>query len=385
MKKSLFIILTAITFSVHGQNKLESSIDLNYTGTSWNRVSGADYEYDSNKNLTKEINYTWDGAEWKNSSKSEYTYNSNNKVTEEIRSSWSAGQYENVQKTGYTYNTSDLLSEVLTKEWNVNSWEDSDKSDLSYNANNQLVLLTESEYDGTNWVSENRAILTYLANNLVEISSEVLNGAVWESTSRVIMTYNSNDQTIATLFEYYDGTNWTESKKRLYELDADLNRVKDSIYDEGILSSKVEYAYDLTAALSDFAHPFKSKEGLEYALEDFPYVNKVLNTTSFTYNTNISAFDTVHKRIYNYTNHIVLSTENMGSIQNISLYPNPSSDFIQISGITKSETIAVYDMLGTKAFDLVVNENDKVNIHKLTNGIYVMKFENGTALKFMKK
>lgn len=63
--------------------------------------------------------------------------------------------------------------------------------------------------------------------------------------------------------------------------------------------------------------------------------------------------------------------------QNISIYPNPSSEKFQISGIQFAD-IQIFNSLG----DLVytqnnVSENTEINSENLTNGIYFIKvFEN---------
>jgi hypothetical protein len=69
----------------------------------------------------------------------------------------------------------------------------------------------------------------------------------------------------------------------------------------------------------------------------------------------------------------------------ITLYPNPSNDFIQISGLSQSEVYTIYNVLGVKINNGIISDNEKFNIQNYSNGIYFMKLENGVKLKFVKK
>ncbi|ALJ06325.1 hypothetical protein APS56_14790 [Pseudalgibacter alginicilyticus] len=69
----------------------------------------------------------------------------------------------------------------------------------------------------------------------------------------------------------------------------------------------------------------------------------------------------------------------------ILLSPNPSSDFIKISNLTKKEDYKIYNIIGAEIKKGPISNNQKLDISKLSKGIYVIKFENGNALKFIKK
>jgi Secretion system C-terminal sorting domain len=68
----------------------------------------------------------------------------------------------------------------------------------------------------------------------------------------------------------------------------------------------------------------------------------------------------------------------------ITIYPNPSSDFITISGLNKKENYRIYNVLGAEMNYGTVSENQKINIQNLSNGIYILKFNRGSTLKFIK-
>ncbi len=81
-----------------------------------------------------------------------------------------------------------------------------------------------------------------------------------------------------------------------------------------------------------------------------------------------------------------LSTEDITlDDKNITLSPNPSSDFIKISGLIKKENYEIHNILGSKIKEGSVSDKERLSIQNLTNGIYFLRFENGKALKFIKE
>lgn len=83
-------------------------------------------------------------------------------------------------------------------------------------------------------------------------------------------------------------------------------------------------------------------------------------------------------------NSSTLSTNDF-TLKTIKIFPNPSSDFIEITGPTVIENYEIYNTLGQEIKKGIVLENKKINIQNLTNGIYFLKFDNGNPIKFIKK
>ncbi len=61
---------------------------------------------------------------------------------------------------------------------------------------------------------------------------------------------------------------------------------------------------------------------------------------------------------------------------NIKVYPNPASDFVNINSETVISNIKVFSNLGQLVLDVDVLENDyKVNMSGFENGVYLIKIE----------
>ncbi|MEO9571546.1 MAG: T9SS type A sorting domain-containing protein [Polaribacter sp.] len=82
----------------------------------------------------------------------------------------------------------------------------------------------------------------------------------------------------------------------------------------------------------------------------------------------------------------VLGIEDMyPTVSNIRVYPNPASDFIQVSGLATTVDYTIYSVLGSEVGSGTIFKNEKIQISNLINGIYFLKLANGNMLKFIKK
>ncbi len=146
----------------------------------------------------------------------------------------------------------------------------------------------------------------------------------------------------------------------------------------------VEYTYDQSFELSNFYHPFNDLTGTDYFYTDFPYFNKILSAVTWSYNVLNNSFEQQRKTIYNYDNSI-LNVKEYNLRQPYMIHPNPSSDFIKIDGITNSENIRIYNILGKKVLEKKVSSNTEINIKELPQGLYIIQYQNGKTSELIKK
>lgn len=67
------------------------------------------------------------------------------------------------------------------------------------------------------------------------------------------------------------------------------------------------------------------------------------------------------------------------------LFPNPSSDFLQISRLAEAKNYIIYNFLGSRVNSRIISDGEKINIKNLTNGLYFFKLPNHNIIKFLKK
>ncbi|NHN24215.1 T9SS type A sorting domain-containing protein [Flavobacterium jejuense] len=77
------------------------------------------------------------------------------------------------------------------------------------------------------------------------------------------------------------------------------------------------------------------------------------------------------------------SNENI--INKIKVFPNLSTDFIQIKGFSEDEKYSIYNMLGLEIMKGFCTENKMINIQELAKGMYFFKVNNTQNIKFFKE
>ncbi len=69
----------------------------------------------------------------------------------------------------------------------------------------------------------------------------------------------------------------------------------------------------------------------------------------------------------------------------LQLGPNPATHFISVIGLDQSRDISIYNMMGALLLKTKISDGQKIDVHGLASGIYLVKFDNGKVLKFVKK
>lgn len=116
------------------------------------------------------------------------------------------------------------------------------------------------------------------------------------------------------------------------------------------------------------------------------------NTGITTLNDELNANDgtlnnfTLNGLSSNWLNSSILSVNDITNItSSVKLFPNPSSETIQISGLKTKEPYKIYNNLGVKILSGTISNQEKIDIRNFTNGLYFLKFENGNTIKFIKE
>jgi len=81
----------------------------------------------------------------------------------------------------------------------------------------------------------------------------------------------------------------------------------------------------------------------------------------------------------------VLSIAEVSNNSKITFFPNPSSETIQISGLKTKEYYRIYNISGAEIINGTISNQEKIDIRNFTNGLYLLKFDNGNTLKFLKE
>jgi hypothetical protein len=77
--------------------------------------------------------------------------------------------------------------------------------------------------------------------------------------------------------------------------------------------------------------------------------------------------------------------KNLGNDKKIAIYPNPSSKFVVLKGITVGTNAEIYDLSGKRVSQVRISENDQIDISWLDNGIYMLIIPDYGYSKFIKE
>ena len=68
----------------------------------------------------------------------------------------------------------------------------------------------------------------------------------------------------------------------------------------------------------------------------------------------------------------------------LKIFPNPSVNFVKISGLSEKANYIIYNLLGKEILRGKVLNEENIFIQNLSNGTYFIKVENAKAIKFIK-
>ncbi|EDP97239.1 LamG-like jellyroll fold domain-containing protein [Kordia algicida OT-1] len=70
---------------------------------------------------------------------------------------------------------------------------------------------------------------------------------------------------------------------------------------------------------------------------------------------------------------------------NVKLYPNPATNFIQISGLKTKQDYMIHNTLGAVLQRGTIESHQPIDVSTFSKGLYFLKFKNGESIKFVKK
>ena len=80
-----------------------------------------------------------------------------------------------------------------------------------------------------------------------------------------------------------------------------------------------------------------------------------------------------------------LSIDDLNFENKLSLFPNPSSNFIIVSNLKSTESYLIINQIGQEIKRGIISNKEKIDIRNFTNGLYFLKFDNGITTKFIKE
>ncbi|WP_067147806.1 T9SS type A sorting domain-containing protein [Pseudotamlana agarivorans] len=151
--------------------------------------------------------------------------------------------------------------------------------------------------------------------------------------------------------------------------------VKDWVFSTTVFNHDfvIRSEYDLTAADSKTLVAGVGKGIIEFS---GPVTTLTFTRTSGTND---------GRHLFTFLDGATLTVDDVYASNDLKLFPSPSSDFVEVSGLKTTENYKIFDVLGAVVGSGTISANQKITITNLVSGIYVLKLETGNAIKFVKK
>jgi len=300
--------------SYNEKNLIINKEEYNYDNNSWNKQVKYGYEYNDNGQLTIEYEYSVDDGEWKLDAKTNYNYENNNNLISKISFNWIDSDWELSEKYEYTYENNNLVKENY-HIWSNNTWNINSVKKYSYNDNNDMIQ--EIYYSYT---TEGNIIYNY----------------------KHTYTFDNNHNTLTEIDYQWNTGSWLENKK--YEIFYNMN-------------------YLLTQSIQPF----------EFDLEIGAGNNNIITSVKGYSKSNNDWSQIATTTLY-YSEHDLVSTQEKQSTENIKVYPNPASNYINVSFANNTKDAILFNLFniqGQIVLSKTIKNNEQINISNLPKGMYL--------------
>ena len=218
----------------------------------------------------------------------------------------------------------------------------------NYNQNGTVVNTSEPFLWGQGFIAECDGLLEYV---------QIISNSTGTVSAGTLNMYNGNTVTGTPIYtQTYPSIIINQAGDPIrVNVTGSLSLVQGNQY-------TFEFTVDNVNVLADFANGYSDgtafQDGSEVASADFIFEVSISST---------------------------LSVDDINEKEKVKLFPNPSSNFIQISGISERIKFKIINVLGAEIKNGIASNNEQIDIRDFANGLYYLKFANGNTIKFLKE
>ena len=370
--------------------KSDNTYDMNGNATSnvwsnWDTISNQwvfsskfDNTFDTENNQTSSISAFWnaDSSKWVNGQKWEYIFeskksgnsttsvNADRKRITTIVFAWSPEPYPGLwiplYRTDYTHDGEGNLTKSVDSNWDMigGKWDETRKEENTFNGRGYETLSITSEWNGSMWVITGKQeniydpITFFLLSYISYHWNYVHNMLVGSSRT----DYKRDDLGNYLIYTYFiwdlNLSDWVESIRNVYTYNYNFSGydILAPWYMWQMITTYITYGY---------------QAGTLKSTEDW------VETDAFT---------------YHYTDlEVGVSTADI-SRGELSIYPNPATDYIQVDGdeLASGARIVMYNVSGRMVMNQVLHRGGRIPVSHLSEGIYVIRLVQGDKVKTAK-
>ena len=258
-------------------------------------------------------------------------------------------------------NETTYVCEMKEPSNGINSFVLTDKN-YFYSDGVQDTAVIKEYYDETTGLlqSTSKSQILYNGNLISEFveSSYNTSTSLYETSRKAELFYNGTQQLDSTASLYFSGGVYAIVNYEKY------------YYNGSLLDSSVVYSNSSGSWI---------RESKNVYVQDVNF--KTIEMEQFDWDSSTGTYSGGATWVFN---RMTPSSISESELQNLTIFPNPSSDWISINGIQKNMTISILNVNGQIMQKESLTPGDKIDISHLENGTYFLKTENG-VLKFIKQ
>jgi hypothetical protein len=318
----------------------------------------------SSQNFEISLTERWANGAWQNYSKTTNSLDQNGNITNQLIQNWEIESSSWVDWLRATYpNTySGFPSIIVYERWQNGSWQDYSHYVHNYDSNNNLtnLLIQLWNTDSSGWTDLMQSNYSYNSTGLVgEILTQILTNGNWTNSSRSVYTYGSSEVVETLLTETWSNGGWQNNSNQTYSYDAN------------------NYVTTLFTQTWDFATSSWIEYQSNYTNNEDGTPNQVIMQK---WDVTSGSWNNYQRTTYTYP---VINSNglNFSSDASITIYPNPSSDFIHLNlnGIQLNQPFFISDNMGRKLESgILITGTSAIDIHDLPAGIYLLNIDDRT-------
>lgn len=412
------------TFNALNLPTNELDQDWDSVGNKWLDDRQIIFVYDNNGNLTSETSQSWwpSLSEWVNGARETYTYNSMNLQTSYVLEYHNGSSWYNDTRISQAYDLNGNETEYKKEEWSTgsNMWENKSKSVRTWDANNRQLTSISLTWDdmGAKWVNRSKYQPSYDGNgNWILGLSEAWdnNSSKWVNDRKIVLTYDGNNNRLTRENLNWDvnSAKWVGSTKYTYTF-VNNKRMSD-LYENWVNNAYVKidqytYTYDgenvagyvkekwVSNAWENSIKRANTYNGnnqiTEYAVQNW-IANEWVNSSKNLYIYNADNDQSGIEQYYAwqssgmyyggfyaqyYSCTTVAGVATIEEVDEIVIYPNPTSRFLTIQSKSPIEWVEMYDLKGQQ---MLQSDENKLDLSRFEAGLYLVKVYTslGTSVK----
>jgi hypothetical protein len=323
------------------------------------------YTYDEDENRTSYAFLYWnaDSSRWENWQIDIYSYDEGGNHVKTVSSNWDIvnQKWVEMSKSDYTFNSDGFRTSTNTynKDMISGEWMQSYMEVRTYNDKNYLTSSIDSYWneDSAKLIVQSKQELTYDANG--SMTSSAYYG--WDYLLNILTGYwrvdytRDDDGNVLTFTEFL----WMASMN------------------DWVPKSRLDYTYDYDFTGFDILAPFYMWAMIT-SYSEYVYQDPVSKSSQ--------EWIKIDEFIYYYSDlEVGVSVADL-SVGELSIYPNPAADYIQVEGDldTDAARVVMYNVSGKMVMNQVLDRGGRIPVSHLSEGIYVIRLVQGDKVKTAK-